>query len=159
MLRTLALAALLIVTALPASAGLKEGVAAYRRGDYGTAYREFKAFAERGHAKAQFALGVMYDKGQGVQKNPREAAVWYRKAAEQGNAGAQLNLGVMYDKGRGVPHDYVLAYMWFALAADRGDKLAAKARDLVVKLMTPSQVARARGLAAKWKPSKARQAK
>jgi len=42
MLRTLILAALLIVTALPATAGFKEGLAAYKRGDYRTALREFK---------------------------------------------------------------------------------------------------------------------
>jgi len=49
MLRTLALAALLMVVALPTSAGFKEGVAAYERGDYRTAFREFKSLA-RPHA-------------------------------------------------------------------------------------------------------------
>ena len=33
MLRTLAIAALLLVAALPVSAGVKDGVAAYNRGD------------------------------------------------------------------------------------------------------------------------------
>ena len=47
MFRTLALAVLLIVTALPVTAGFKEGVAANKRGDYRTAFREFKALAEQ----------------------------------------------------------------------------------------------------------------
>ncbi len=47
MLRTLALAALLIVTALPVTAGFKDGVAADKRGDFRTAFREFKSLAEQ----------------------------------------------------------------------------------------------------------------
>ncbi len=53
MLRALALAVLLIVTALPAAAGFKEGLAAAKRGDYRTALREWKPLAEQGHAPAQ----------------------------------------------------------------------------------------------------------
>jgi len=63
MFRALTLAVLLIVTALPVSAGFKEGVAAYERGDYQTAFREFKPLAQRGDATAQFNLGLMYSKG------------------------------------------------------------------------------------------------
>jgi len=99
MLRTLALAVLLMVAALPASAGFKEGVAAYKRGDYRTALRDWRPLAEQGHAKAQAWLGFMYLTGQGVTKNYREAIKWYRKAAEQGYAAAQYNLGLMYKNG------------------------------------------------------------
>ncbi len=42
--------------------------------------------AERGHADAQFNLGVMYNNGEGVPEDDIEAVKWYRKAAEQGNA-------------------------------------------------------------------------
>ena len=41
-------------------------------------------------------LGVLYTRGQGVKKDEREAAKWYRKAAEQNIAGAQYSLGAMY---------------------------------------------------------------
>ena len=54
MLRMLVLVALLLAAALPASAGFKEGYAAFKRGDYRTASREFKALAGQGHAEAQF---------------------------------------------------------------------------------------------------------
>ena len=76
MLRTLALAVLLIVTALPVSAGFKEGLAAYNRGDYRTAFREFKALAEQGDARSQRNLGFMYENGRGVPKNYKLAVNW-----------------------------------------------------------------------------------
>ncbi len=46
----------------PAWAGWNEGVAAYNRGDYATALREWRPLAEQGNADAQFFLGVMYGK-------------------------------------------------------------------------------------------------
>jgi TPR repeat protein len=39
----------------------------------------------------------MYDKGEGVPEDDKEAMKWYRLAAEQGYASAQSNLGVMYN--------------------------------------------------------------
>ncbi len=112
------LATLLLLTlAAPAWAGLDEGVAAHKRGDYATALREFRVLAEQGHAGGQRNLGTMYRKGQGVPQDYAEAVEWYRKAVDQGDAGVQSNLGVMYHNGRGVPHDHVQAHMWYNLAA------------------------------------------
>ncbi len=59
----------------PAWAGWDEAAAAYLSGDYGTAIREFRPLAEQGDAGAQYKLGVMYDKGRGVPRNPAEADV------------------------------------------------------------------------------------
>ena len=159
MLRALMFAALLIGTTLPATAGYKEGVAAYKDGDYKTAVREFKTLAEAGNARAQYTLGVMYAKGFGVPKNYPEGVKWYRKSAEQGNALAQLNLGTLYGEGRGVSRSYVIAYMWWSLAAARGDKVAAKNLELVEKSMTRAQVAKAQAMVAKWRPKRAKQTK
>ncbi len=114
--------------------------------EYATAVREYRPLAERGHAKAQFGLGLMYGNGEGVPQDYAEALQWYRKAAAQGHATAQYNLGLMYGNGEGVPQDYVQAHMWYNLAAsifppgeDR-DK-AVKNRDIVAKRMTPAQIA------------------
>ena len=41
---------------------------------------------------SQYNLGVMYARGQGVQKNVDEALKWYRKAAAQGHQGARQAL-------------------------------------------------------------------
>ncbi len=103
----------------PAGAGLKEGAAAYIRGYYATAIREWRPLAEQGNAKAQFYLGVMYDKGQGVPQDYARAAKWYSKAAEQGLAQAQLYLGFMYQRP-GVPPDDAEAVKWYRKAAEQG---------------------------------------
>ncbi len=69
----------------PGWAGFDEGDAAYHRGDYATALREFRSLAERGDTYAQFILGFMYTQGQGVTQDYAQAAKWYRKAADQGD--------------------------------------------------------------------------
>ncbi len=151
--------AILIGLAAPAWAGFAEGVAAYKRGDYETALRELRPLANQGNAEAQFNLGVMYDKGEGVPQDDTEAVKWYRKAAEQGYAEAQYSLGLMYVKGWGVPQGHVRTHMWFNLAASRlppGEDrdTSAKLRDNLAVKMTPAQIAEAQRLAREWKPKK-----
>ena len=109
--------------------------------------RNWEPLAKQGNADAQYNLGVMYEKGQGVPENDKTAVKWYKLAAEQGVADAQTSLGVMYGKGRGVPHDYVRAHMWYNLAASQGDKNATENRDIVAKKMTPADVSKAKDLA------------
>ncbi len=104
----------------PAWAGFDEAVAAYQRGDYATALREWRPLAEQGNADAQLFLGVMYDRGLGVTRDYAEAARWYRKAAEQGNAEAQHDLGVMHGEGLGVTQDYAEVARWYRKAAEQG---------------------------------------
>jgi len=145
---------LTLCLAQPAWAGMKEAEAAYIRGDYATAYREWKPLAVQGEADAQFYLGMLYDEGQGVPQDYKQAAYWYRKAADQGDAKSQVNLGFMYDNGQGVPQNYVQAHMWFNLADAQGAKLAIKNRDALAAKMTPQQIAEAQRLAAEWKPKK-----
>ena len=66
---------------------------------------------EKGYARAQFNLGVMYEKGEGIAQslteNERwqEALKWYTQAAKQGHAGSQSKLGFMYYLGHGVDKD------------------------------------------------------
>jgi TPR repeat protein len=100
--------------------GFQEGYDAYKRGDYATAFKEWKPLAEEGNPNIQFALGEMYEKGKGVQKDYKLAVKWYRKSAELGNADAQHSLGMMYVNGLGVPEDYTLASNWFRKSADQG---------------------------------------
>jgi TPR repeat protein len=77
-------------------------------------------FANRGHANAQYNLGTLYQVGQGVPQNYKEAVKWFRKAAIQGNDSAQYNLGVMYQKRQGVDQNYEKAFEWFSKAAIKG---------------------------------------
>ncbi|GIT24767.1 MAG: hypothetical protein CM1200mP41_08110 [Gammaproteobacteria bacterium] len=45
---------------------------------------EWTPLAKQGDADAQFSLGVMYEKGEGVAKDNKAAVKWYTLAAEQG---------------------------------------------------------------------------
>jgi S1-C subfamily serine protease len=79
-----------------------------------------KAKAERGDPDAQFNLGSMYYRGDGVPKDPSKAVKWYLKAAEQGDSDAQYFLGVLYYNGLGVAKDNVEAYKWWLLSSAQG---------------------------------------
>ena len=69
--------------------------------------RWYRLAADEGDTGAQFNLGLLYPRGEGVPQDHREAARWYRLAAEQGHGGAQNNLGVMYSPGEGVAREHV----------------------------------------------------
>lgn len=79
-----------------------------------------RAQANQGDPAAQYQLGVVYDQGRGVPRNPAEASAWYRKAADQGYAAAQHRLGVMYQFGAGVPQNGAEAVRWYQKAVDHG---------------------------------------
>ena len=98
----------------------EESEAAYNRGDYTTALQGFRRLAEQGNAGAQYNLGVMYARGEGVPKGATEAAKWYCRAAEQGEAKAHAILGVMYSQGTSVPQDDTEAAKWYRRAAEQG---------------------------------------
>tara|TARA_R100001530_G_scaffold62671_1_gene45186 strand:+ start:321 stop:686 length:366 start_codon:yes stop_codon:yes gene_type:complete len=52
-----------------------------------------KKYANKGNAKAQFHLGIMYFMGQGVVQNYKTAVNWFKLAADQGHTEAQFYLG------------------------------------------------------------------
>jgi uncharacterized protein len=109
--------------AAPAWANYEAGLDAYRRGDYPIALREWQPLAKQGDARAQFLLGLLYDKGEGVPQDSIQARQWYEKAASQGEVDAQVNLGISYASGEGVK-DYQQALKWFRLAANHGNPMA-----------------------------------
>lgn len=115
---------------------------AYVHGDYGAAVKELRDLAEHGEARAQYDLGLLYDKGQGVAQDNQQALHWYRKAAEQGEPRAQYNLGLLYANGQGVPQDYVEAYVWIGLASAQGEAHAPEARAYLAGRMTTEQIAK-----------------
>lgn len=80
--------------------------------------------AEQGDAKAQYNMGVIYDRGYGVERDYAQARSWYEKAAAQGDAEAAHNLGVMYHQGHGVAVDDKQAVDWFREAAKLGEPAA-----------------------------------
>ncbi len=84
-----AVALLIVVTACQACPDFMAGVVAYERGDYATALTEFRPLAQQGHAGAQYNLGQMYRKGQGVPQDYVQAHMWVNLAATQGREDAR----------------------------------------------------------------------
>ena len=100
-----------------------------RRGEIGApdgelALRHIRSAAHRGSVRAQFELGVAYDRGVGVTQNYATAAVWYEKAADQGLTEAIYNLATLFDEGLGAPKDHAAAIAWYRQAARGGNALA-----------------------------------
>lgn len=82
---------------------------------------QLRQSATKGDTSAQYNLGSMYAKGEGIPQDDREAAKWLRLAAEQGHAQAQADLGLKYYHGRGVPQGHSQAVAWTRKAANQGD--------------------------------------
>ena len=109
-----ALLLIMFVTQTPARAGsFEEGVAAYLREDFASALSYWLPLAQQGHRTAQFNIGVMYEKGQGVSKDLAQTARWYLAAAEQSEPQAQYELAVLYEHGSGVSQDVERARKWY----------------------------------------------
>ena len=117
---TLAVVGALLFSAGSAWADFDDGVAAYDRGDFATALREFRTLAEQGHANAQYYLGSMHYDGIGVTKNDAEAVKWFRRAAKQGHVWSQHNIGFVYEYGIGVTKNDAEAVKWYRKAAEQG---------------------------------------
>lgn len=88
--------------------------------------------ALRGDREAQFLVGVIYERGIGVDQNLSSAAKWFEKSAFQGHVDAQYNIGLMYATGKGVAENQSEAKTWLKRAADQGDDDAEK---LLAKLL------------------------
>ena len=102
-------------------ADYQDGVDAYIKGDYKTAFKEWQPLADQGDADAQYNLGLMYGNGRGVLKDDKQAVKWYLKAADQGFAEAQYSLGWMYASGKGVLKDMTKAKYWIKKAYENPD--------------------------------------
>jgi hypothetical protein len=80
--------------------------------------------AEAGYREAQFYLGILYNNGRGVQKDPKQALFWLRKASEAGDYNALLVAADMVASGEGVKKDTREALRMTRAAADAGDARA-----------------------------------
>jgi hypothetical protein len=96
------------LSSLAVAGPMEDGIAAYKAGDYASALRQWLPLAESGDARAENNVGVLYEKGLGVQADLGLAKSWYQKAAVQGHSGAQRNLAELSSKmpnGDGVQAD------------------------------------------------------
>ena len=98
----------------------RKALDAYARGEYHQALRLWQPAADAGDPQAMNNLGVLYDKGLGVEPDVGRALHWYAKSAEAGHPSGMCNFGRMLEQGRGIPPDVEEAARWFDLAARKG---------------------------------------
>ena len=73
------------------------------QGNMAEAIRLWTPLAQKGNAKAQYKLGLVYENGHGIKTDLKQAARWYSRAAESGHPAAQVQLARLYLYGKGVP--------------------------------------------------------
>ena len=114
------LAALVLVSAVPAQADVKAGVDAWAAGDFARAVAEWKVPAAKGDADAIFNLAQAYRLGRGVPANIKQAETLYARAAAKGHIKAADNYGLLlFQDGR---REQAMPYV--TAAAERGDPRA-----------------------------------
>jgi hypothetical protein len=82
----------LVVAPGAAADAFTEGQQYYRADLYARAYEAWAPLARNGNVDAQYALGVMHDRGEGVEKDKVTAARWYALAAAKGHQPSVLAL-------------------------------------------------------------------
>ena len=87
-------------------------------------------------AIAQFRAGYLYERGDGVTQDYKEAMRLYLLSAAQGNAVAEFRIGYLYEKGLGVAQDDAQAMQWYGKAAAQGNQ-PANNRLAVLKVKHP----------------------
>ncbi len=81
------LAAVLALSVVhPAAADFADAIEAYDQGDYATTFAVTRPLAESGDPDAQYLLGYLYERGEGVARDLTRAYAWYGMAARQGDA-------------------------------------------------------------------------
>lgn len=91
-------------------------------------------------AGADYAEGLRYATGGGVQQDYVRAFQLYRRAAEQGHVLSQYNVGLYYDMGYGVNRNPSEAIRWYQKASQAGNRNAGMRMQ---SLIQPAAYARA----------------
>jgi len=84
---------------------LDEGIQAYDRKEYKTAYDQLLPLAEQGEGEAQYYIGGMLIDGKGVSTDTSRGVYWLEQAVNNKYHMAAQMLGGMYLSGMGVPMD------------------------------------------------------
>ena len=81
-------------------------------------------------SQLQYALGLMYEQGLGVEKNYSKAAGWYKRSGKQDKVDALLRLGILHeDGGYGLNKDEIEAVKWYQKA------LLGKSKEAKIRLI------------------------
>src|SRR5215469_15941441 len=95
----------------------QRGIVAYQGHQYVKALQAWKKAAAKCDVHAQFRIGQLYARGEGVVQSIPDAVVWYRRAADMGHVDAQYQLGCIYINGIKSAHNG--ANKWLEAASRR----------------------------------------
>ena len=95
-----------------------------RAGFYDGAFQLLESAAEQGHPGAQYALGVMYEKGLHGETNVQRALELYTRAAAENHARAATRAGLIHFSGLRSKPNHKESVRWFRRAAKLGDPVA-----------------------------------
>ena len=99
----------------------QRGSRSFEANDYRNALPPLMDAAKQGDARAQALLGIMYQDGDGVRADDREAVKWFSLAAAQGHRASEYALGSMYEEGEGgLPKDLGKAVTYYTMSAKQG---------------------------------------
>ena len=115
----------------------EEAVSLYEDKDYKGAREIAEAAAKTGDARAMAMLGVLYQKGLGVEADLNKAVDWYAQAAEKNNLGAQYSLAEIYLDGALGEPDPERGRFWLTKAARQGKPEAEHRLGLLAAAETP----------------------
>ncbi|MGD9600864.1 MAG: tetratricopeptide repeat protein [Gammaproteobacteria bacterium] len=140
----MSLALFWVVLCAPGCQSDADGEALFRAGRFDGAHDSLARAADEGDARALLCLGVMYQLGLGVSRDPAHAASWYERGALAGDRAAQFNLGLLYLNGEGVTRNHEAAFGWLQASMERGHTRAQHYLAMLTDKLTPNQMVRAR---------------
>jgi len=115
-----------LLTAAEIEIELNKGQALFKNKDYQGAYAVFNHPEISKNATAAYYLGIMYNRGIGVQRSISLALMYYTLSAEQGYVKSMGFLGDLYSNG-GIGTSSLVqvnkseAFKWYRKAAEQGD--------------------------------------
>lgn len=111
------LASLCLLASAASAQSVRDGIAAWSRGDTVKAIAIWRPLAARGDPDAMYNLGQAYRLGRGVPVDLARAELWYTRAARSGHLDAQANIGILlFQNGSRAE-----GLRWLRIAADHGD--------------------------------------
>ena len=97
---------------------------ARKNGDMTGMREALEQLVRKGDARAMNRLGLLFDRGLGVEPDAGRAVYWFARAAAAGDPAGMANYGRMLQQGKGVSPDAREAARWLYLAAKQGQREA-----------------------------------
>ncbi len=100
------------------------GMLSYDKQDFSKARKYFEKACDLKDSRGCGALGLLYENGEGVEKDLIKAAQFCSKACNLNNSWGCGYLGFLYEYGQGVEKDLIKAAYFYSKACKLGEQLA-----------------------------------